>query len=238
MIVPKSVVLIRGQRRSLLELGRLKAQMMAITGSSQQQVLTQLLERKSGATLDELVKSVGLSRTAVNQHLIVLEREGHVRKATPRKTGGRPQHTYVLTEQGTNLFPKQYSWFSKLLIETLREQLGEEQVGQYMYNLGVKKSAMLIPRLIGKNRAERIAEIVKIMNETGFVARTTAPADSDKLPRVECKNCVYHDLSKDYPEVCRFDVGFLSGLMGAKVEHQACMQRGGDSCRFRFIPPA
>jgi DeoR family suf operon transcriptional repressor len=209
-----------------------------MTGNSQQQVLAQLLEHKSGVTVDELIASVGLSRTAVNQHLIVLERQGYIRKGTPRKTGGRPQHVYVLTEEGNNLFPKQYSWFSTLLIQTLREQLGEEQASQYMYNLGVKKSAMLIPRLVGKNRVERIAEIVKIMNETGFVARTVAPAEPDKLPRVECKNCVYHDLSKDYPEVCRFDIGFLSGLMGAEVEHQSCMQRGGQSCRFRFVPPA
>lgn len=208
------------------------------TGNSQQQVLNQLLERKSGATLEELVSSVGLSRTAVNQHLIVLEGQGYIRKGDPRKTGGRPQHVYVLTEEGTNLFPKQYSWFSKLLIETLREQVGEEQVGQFMFELGVKKSAMLIPRLVGKNRAERIAEIVKIMNETGFQAKTVSPADPDKLPRVECKHCVYHDLSKDYPEVCRFDIGFLSGLMGAQVEHQSCMQRGGETCRFRFVHPA
>ena len=211
---------------------------MAPTGNSQQEVLNQLMERKSGATLDELVTAVGLSRTAVNQHLMALEREGYVRKAAPRKSGGRPQNVYVLTEEGTNRFPKQYSWFSKLLIQTLRQQLGEERVSQYMYDLGVKLSADLIPRLIGKNRGERIAEIVKIMNETGFIARTVSPEGSDKLPRVECKNCVYHDLSKDYPEVCRFDVGFLSGLMGAEVEQQACVQRGGDSCRFRFVPPA
>jgi DeoR family transcriptional regulator, suf operon transcriptional repressor len=211
---------------------------MIMTGNSQQQVLAQLLEHKSGVTLDELIATLGLSRTAINQHLMVLERQGYVSKAAPRKTGGRPQHVYVLTESGTNLFPKQYSWFSTLLIQTLREELGEEKASQYMYNLGVKKSAMLIPRLVGKNRVERIAEIVKIMNETGFLARTVDPTEPDKLPRVECKNCVYHDLSKDYPEVCRFDVGFLSGLMGAEVEQQSCMQRGGQSCRFRFVPPA
>jgi DeoR family suf operon transcriptional repressor len=189
--------------------------------------------------LDELVNAVGLSRTAVNQHLIALESGGHVRKAASRKTGGRPQHVYVLTDEGTNLlFPKQYSWFSKMLIETLRQQVGPEQVSQFMYDLGVKLSASLIPRLVGKNRAERIDEIVKIMNETGFVAKTLGPPEAGKLPRVECKNCVYHDLSKDYPEVCRFDIGFLSGLMGAEVEHQSCMQRGGEACRFRFIPPA
>lgn len=212
--------------------------MMAITGSSQQEVLNQLMERRSGTTLEELIAALGLSRTAVNQHLMVLEREGYVQKAAPRKTGGRPQNVYVLTETGTNLFPKQYSWFSKLLIQTLREQMGEEQLSRYMYDMGVNLSANLIPRLIGKNRAERIDEVVKIMNETGFIAKTISPEDPDKLPRVECKNCVYHDLSKDYPEVCRFDIGFLSGLMGAEVEHQSCVQRGGDCCRFRFIPPA
>ena len=212
--------------------------MAAITGNSQQEILNQLMEHKSGVTLDELVAAVGLSRTAVNQHLMALEREGDVRRAAPRKTGGRPLNVYVLTEEGTNRFPKQYSWFSKLLIQTLREQIGEERVSQYMYDLGVKLSAGLIPRLVGKNRVERVAEIVKIMNETGFIARTTSPDGSDKLPRVECKNCVYHDLSKDYPEVCRFDVGFLSGLMGAEVEHQACVQRDDDVCRFRFVPAA
>lgn len=211
---------------------------MAITGNSQQAVLDHLLEHKSGATLDELASAIGLSRTAVNQHLISLESAGHVQKTTPRKSGGRPQHVYVLTEGGANLFPKQYSWFSKMLIQTLREQIGDEKVSQYMYDLGVSLSASLIPRLVGKNRAERIDEIVKIMNETGFIARTIDPATPGKHPRVECKNCVYHDLSKDFPEVCRFDIGFLSGLMGAEVEHQSCMQRGGEACRFRFIPPA
>src|ERR1700722_4974661 len=153
-----------------------RASTMTVPGSSQQAVLDHLLEHKSGATLDELVTAVGLSRTAVNQHLIALEKEGNVRKAAPRRTRGRPQHVYVLTEQGANLFPKQYSWFSNLLLQTLRQQGGEGQGSQYMYELGVKLSASLIPRLVGKNRTERIAEIVKIMNETGFVARVIAPA--------------------------------------------------------------
>jgi DeoR family transcriptional regulator, suf operon transcriptional repressor len=211
---------------------------MATPVNSQQAVLDHLLQHKAGATLDELMTAVGLSRTAINQQLVSLEKQGHVSKDTPRKTGGRPQHVYVLTESGQNLFPKQYSWFSKMLIETLRTQVGEAKASEFMYDLGVKLSAQLIPRLVGLNRNERIDEIVKIMNETGFVARTLSAGTGEKIPRVECKNCVYHDLSKTYPEVCRFDIGFLSGLMGAEVEHQSCMQRGGQACRFRFIPPA
>ena len=211
---------------------------MLFEGDSQQLVLTQLLETKSGLTVDELVDSVGLSRSAVNQHLMTLERNGHVRKATARKTKGRPVRVYMLTEEGTNLFPKKYSWFSRTLLLALRKQVGDAALADYMYNLGMDMSAVGIPRLVGKNRIERIDEIVKIMNETGFLAKTIPPEGKGKLPRVECKNCVYHDLSKEFTEVCRFDIGFLSGLMGAEVEHETCMQRGGESCRFRFKPPA
>jgi predicted ArsR family transcriptional regulator len=210
---------------------------MVLGGDSRRQVLAHLLERKSGSTVDDMIASVGLSRTAVNQHLMVLEREGFVlRKNESRKTGGRPGRLYVLTEEGTNLFPKKYAWFSRLLIQTLREQMGEDQLSRYMFDLGVKMSADLIPRLVGKNRVERVDEIVKVMNEAGFRATTITSERGDKIPRVQCTNCVYHDLSKDYPEVCRFDIGFLSGLMGADVEHQSCMQRGGNACRFRFKP--
>lgn len=203
-------------------------------GGGQQQVLAQLLERKAGMTVDELVESVGLSRSAVNQHLVALERDGYIRQGTARRTKGRPGRVYLLTENGTNQFPKQYSWFARIVLQGLRQKVGDAELATYMYELGIDMSAVGIPRLVGKNRAERVLEIVKIMNETGFVARTI-PADvGDKLLRIECKNCVYHDLSKEFTEVCRFDIGFLSGLMGAEVEHQSCMQRGGDACRFRF----
>lgn len=211
---------------------------MLVEGESQQVVLAELLEHKSGMTVDELVDSVGLSRSAINQHLISLERNGHVRKTTARRTKGRPGRVYVLTEDGTNLFPKKYSWFSRTLLLALRQQVGEAGLADFMYNLGVDMSAVAIPRLVGKNRRERIDQIIQIMNETGFLAQTVASEGDDKLPRIECKNCVYHDLSKEFNEVCRFDIGFLSGLMGAEVEHEACMQRGSEACRFRFKPPA
>lgn len=211
---------------------------MPAEGSSQRELLTRLLETKSGMTVDELAESMSLSRTAINQHVVVLEGAGYVRRTTARRTRGRPGRVYVLTDAGTNLFPKKYSWFSTLLLKSLREQMGTEGVAAYMHDLGVRMSAAGIPRLVGKNRTERIVEIVRIMNETGFAARVTSPQDGDRIPRIECKNCVYHDLSKDFPEVCRFDLGFLGGLMGAEVEHQECMQRGGEACRFRFVPPA
>ncbi len=211
---------------------------LAHLGQSQRQLLALLLDSDIGLTVDELSGGTGLSRSAVNQHLAALERDGYVQRSRARSTGGRPGNVYALSEIGKSLFPKQYSWFSRALLLGLRKEIGEDRFAAYMYDMGVDLSAAAIPRLVGKTRAERVVEIVAIMNETGFAARLVDPEPGDRLPRIACKNCVYHDLSKEFSEVCRFDIGFLSGLMGAQVEHQECMQRGGTSCRFRFVPPA
>src|ERR1700722_8843353 len=115
-----------------------------LMSNTRQGILDQLLEHKSGLTVDEIIEAIGISRTAVNQHLIALERKTFIRKSAPRKTGGRPVQTYVLTQEGNNQFPKQYSWFSALLVSTLREELGSERLNHYMFNLGMKSSAGLI----------------------------------------------------------------------------------------------
>lgn len=159
-------------------------------------------------------------------------------RGAARKTAGRPQQTFVLTDSGIDIFPKQYSWFSRVLLQALKSKVGGDDLGEFMFSLGVDMSASALPRITGKTRLERIAEIVRIMNETGFSAHSIE-AENGELPRIACRNCVYHDLSKDNPEVCRFDIGFISGLMGADVEHEECMHRdGSETCRFRFVPYA
>ncbi len=208
-----------------------------IVGDTQQKLLSKLLEAKSGLTVDELAASLDITRSAVKQHLTGLERSGFVQH-TSSKSGGRPRFLYTLTDSGIDLFPKRYSWFSRVMLESLRKTIGASKFGAYMYELGVDMSAAAIPRLVGKTRVERVVEIVKIMNEAGFAAQVTSPGTGEKLPRIECRNCVFHDLSKEYNEVCQFDLGFLSGLMGAPIDHQECMQRGGHVCRFRFLPKA
>ncbi|MCM2477055.1 winged helix-turn-helix transcriptional regulator [Rhizobium sp. CG5] len=212
--------------------------MMLSGGGTQRRLLAQLLDVKNGLSIDDLAQRLDISRTAVKQHLSGLERDGYVARGTARKTAGRPEQTFVLTDDGIDVFPKQYSWFSRVLLQTLRSRIGEADLGEFMFNLGVDMSAAALPRITGKTRSERILEIVRIMNETGFVAQAIE-GDAGSLARIACKNCVYHDLAKDHPEVCRFDIGFISGLMGADVEQEECMQRDeGQVCRFRFIPYA
>ncbi len=202
-------------------------------GPRQQQLLQVLLENKSGLTVDELSKSLGITRTAVNQHLLVLESGGYIAKGKLTKTGGRPGHTYMLTEQGHDLFPKQYAWFSQLLLDSLQKQIGEDGLEKYMTRLGIELSKSLKDRIKGTTPEERIVEVAAMMQELGYDAH--AEQTENRLPVINAHNCVYHHLAKTHREVCQFDLSLLSTLLNADIKHSTCMAKGDQCCQFQVI---
>ncbi|BCX81951.1 DeoR family transcriptional regulator, suf operon transcriptional repressor [Methylomarinovum caldicuralii] len=199
--------------------------MLANFGERQQQLLNLLLENKSGMTMDELARALGVSKPAVHQHLTVLERDGYVARHALVKTGGRPSQIFVLSDRGIHLFPKQYAWFSKLLLQQLLERMGSEAVEKLLYQLGRETAASLRPRLEGLSLPERLQAVVRIMGEFGYEATLEGET-------VAARNCVYHNLAKAHPEVCALDAGLLEGLLDRKVIQRECMVRGGGACRF------
>lgn len=203
-------------------------------GRRQQELLKLMLKNKAGVSIDELAAEARVTRTAVRQHLTALEAEGYVRKGDERKTAGRPGQTFVLTVRGTELFPRQYSWFSGLLLNAIRGERGSEGLAQWLRELACTVATSLNSRLEGKQDEQRLEAIVTILNELAFEAKATLPVDRPSETAIEASNCIYHDLAQQFPEVCQFDLELLSQLTGSEVEHQECIVRGGHSCRFRF----
>jgi DeoR family transcriptional regulator, suf operon transcriptional repressor len=71
----------------------------------------------------------GIGRTAINQHLATLRQQGYVANGQVLKGRGRPRKSYVLTNDGINLFPKKYNWFSAMLLNILQTQDGSRPIG-------------------------------------------------------------------------------------------------------------
>lgn len=202
-------------------------------GQTQQQILKGLLENKEGLTIDDMVKALDITRTAIHQHVNSLERDGYVEKHALTKTGGRPGQVYVLSDKGVHLFPKQYAWFSELLLVDLEKQLGAKGLENYLRQLGESLADDLRNRLVGNTPVEQVAEIANIMQELGYEA-SVSPETNNELPAITACNCVYHDLASKHHEVCALDLALLSSLSGRKVEHAECMVRGGQACRFKI----
>ncbi|MDQ0465601.1 putative ArsR family transcriptional regulator [Caulobacter ginsengisoli] len=208
--------------------------MLEVIGQRQQALLHLLLERKQGLTVDQMAAALGITRTAVREHVAALERDRLIApgQALP-STGGRPGRRYVLTPRGHALFPKQYDLMARLLLESLARQLGGgPAVEAELAELGARLAADLKGRIGGATLAERAGATALLMRELGY----EATAGGGETPEIEAFNCVYHELAQKDRAVCALDLALIGGLAEAEVEHRACMARGDDSCRFCLKP--
>lgn len=201
------------------------------TGSRQDQILTLLLNSTAGMSIDELAAKLEISRNAVKQHLVVLEKQQVVKEAALNSTGGRPARSYTLTEQGLNRFPKQYAWFCNLLLSDLAAEMSTEALEKMMWNMGVKLAQSLAPQFTNKTPEQKLAALVELMQSLGYHAELEL---QQAQPSIKAVNCVYHDLAQQHPELCQFDQALISTLLEQPVQQINCMAKKDCDCRFKI----
>lgn len=209
--------------------------MLEIFGVRQKELLTLLLKNKAGLTADELSERLGVTRNAVRQHLAALENDRLLQKGPTRASGGRPQQLYVLTEKGHECFPRHYSWFAQLLVESVQQESGAEGLGARLSAMGTRVGAQLraqYPEL--KTREEKVRKLAEIMQEIGYSTQNSSTPDADSV--IDADNCVFHHLAMKNPDICQFDLALASSFTESEIDHQECMAKNDNICRFKFIP--
>jgi predicted ArsR family transcriptional regulator len=204
-------------------------------GLRQRQILDLLLANKEGLYIDEIARQLHISRNAVQQHIVTLVADGYLQMGEQNKTAGRPVRRYVLTEAGINTFPKQYAWFSQLMLMDLKNEIGSEAFLRYMKKLGENLSQRYMHRFIGKNADERRLELLSIMDELGFKTDNNADATHQEKTSIKAYNCIFHDLAQQHNEICQFDIALMRSLLEKDVELTSCMAKGNGACCFKLI---
>jgi predicted ArsR family transcriptional regulator len=199
----------------------------------QHQILEQLLKNRTGLSIDAFAKVLDISRAAVQQHVAGLEGDGYIKKNSLYKTAGRPVVIYGITDKGINYFPKQYAWFSDLILGELRREKGAEGFKDYMQRLGVRLADNLRGQFEGKNLNDRMDELLLIMANLGFQVTTDTESEAGKSV-IRANNCIYHDLAQKHNEICAFDLALMSSLLGKEVKQSSCMAKGDCACHFRI----
>lgn len=206
---------------------------LAAFSPRQQALMQHLLHERGGLTAEELGRSLGISRTAMDQQLKGLERQNYVEKYQRPSTGGRPSNAFRLTIGGIHLFPKHYALFSELLITLIKDKSGGEALTEYLEALGRSLAQEFKHRVRGDSEAQRMQEVAGLMQELGYEAEAIIATDAPNK-EIQAFNCVYHHLAAQHEEVCKLDLALLGGLLDTEVEQTECMVRGGTACRFRI----
>ncbi len=207
--------------------------MLELLGSRQQELLKLLLKNKGGLTLEELSEYLKITRNAVRQHIAALENNGIVTEGVTRPSGGRPEQLYVLTDEGKEFFPRNYSWFAQLMVESIAQESGVEGLRERLGTMGVGVAQQLLSQnSVLKTREQKVEKLSEVMEELGYNTRSFA-VNSD-APTIEADNCIFHNLAMKNPEICQFDLALLSTFTDSTVNHEECMAKGGNVCRFKF----
>ena len=206
--------------------------MLELLGNRRHELLKLLLRSKGGLTVEELSKDLNITRNAVRQHLAGLVADGLVAGGATRATGGRPERLYHLTDAGRESFPRRYSWFAGLIVESIMTEGGIGALRRRLATLGTTVARKLRASHPGlTSRKQKIEKLAALMEDLGYDTGGKTPNDHT----IEAFNCVFHDLAQANPEVCQFDLALLSTFTDSKVEHAECMAKGGNVCRFKFV---
>ncbi|WP_243294089.1 helix-turn-helix transcriptional regulator [Geothrix mesophila] len=199
---------------------------------NQRKILEFLLGHHGGATLDELGAHLGLTRTAVQQHVLRLLDLGCLTYEDARGAVGRPRRRYLISDEGIDVFPKKYSWLANAILAQLALDLGPGGSRAFMKNLAGAVAASLESQVNPANPpAQRLRKVTALMNDLGYRA-VLKPGEGAGEAAIEAVNCVYHSVAKAHPELCQFDVSLIEQASGMSVHLETCIAKGGAVCRF------
>jgi DeoR family suf operon transcriptional repressor len=205
--------------------------------NNQKKILEFLQEHSQGSTLEDLVDHLGITKTAVKEHINRVQDLGYVRFIDNKGSVGRPRRNYFLSNEGIESFPKKYSWLSNVILEQLTKELTSEGLGNFMKKLADTVAASTENEFVNlKTPSQRLKKITHILNELGYKA-VLKESNVNKVAVIEAVNCVYHSVAKEHPTLCQFDVRFIENTSGMQVKLERCIAKGDSVCRFCVTKP-
>ncbi|MBM3925780.1 MAG: ArsR family transcriptional regulator [SAR202 cluster bacterium] len=202
----------------------------APTTGTRLQILN-LLQEKGEASVGQLAEDLALASATVRRHLDVLLRDRLVEYHQVRKSLGRPEYAYTLTEDGQEVLPKHYQdLLSDVLLEmsklTPEDTMGRD--GRALASLVFSRLAEKITQPYQEQDLEpRLAALLDILAKGDF------SPDVERLNggvRILLHNCPYRSVAQSQESVCFFDESLISNLLKAPVEKEQCIRIGHKSC--------
>jgi len=192
--------------------------------------LLDTMKRRGEVRVDELAEALGVTVSAVRQHLSSLQADGWVLHRQVRAGPGRPHHLYRLSPEGDRLFPRAYA---AITIDLLAEAEAEdpEIVERMFERRRARRVERAQVRLAGKSLPERVHELTRILDEDGYLAEVIDLGDGRF--RIVEHNCAILAVASKYGTACGTELAFIREVLpDAHVERVAHLLAGGHVCAY------
>lgn len=195
-------------------------------GPTRRQILGELCGGRR--TANELSKTLGISGSAVREHLKRLTEEGLVRHAVERRGVGKPTHVYELTADGHHVMSRAYVPVLGAVLDSVEAEQGTEVLEEILRSAG----RSLAPRKAPTRGSveHRAALAAAALEELGASVAMSVQEDTITL-QGNC--CPLAPLTASAPSLCRMLESMLGALSGLDVREN-CSREAPPRCRFEM----
>ncbi len=190
-------------------------------------IILQHLQRHGQATIKELEDVLGVSTTAVREHLAHLQAHGLIATSTVRRGPGRPRFVYTLTSKAQSLFPKHYDQLINLLLRELMFAEGKEKVDELLDRVSKRMANEYAGQISGEDIRARLDALRAMFEAKGIPAEVQQSGDG-----IHIFACPYFDVAQEHPAVCRMERQMLEDVLGEKISLEGSIREGHRNCRF------
>ncbi|HEX6383753.1 MAG TPA: DeoR family transcriptional regulator [Anaerolineae bacterium] len=198
---------------------------------STRDTILETLKQSPQAKIEELAGAADVSPVTVRHHLNSLQADGLVEVDSIRRKVGRPYYVYSLSEKGHELFPQKYFRLTNRLLDEIKARLPSEAVTELFQGL--------VETIVEEHTGEfedlpfekRIAYLVDLLAEEGFLARWNKTEDGYQLIEYSCP---YLSVGQKHAEICTLDHSLMVSVLQTSVKQHSCMLHGDDCCEFTF----
>lgn len=200
--------------------------------SSPASIILKHLQRRGQATIKDLEDVLGVSTTAVREHLAHLQADGLVFPGLVRRGPGRPHFLYKLTDKAQSLFPKHYDLLINVLLHEIAAAEGKEKVDQLMERVSRRLAQDYADRISAEELRARLDELRQALEAKGVPAEVQQSGDE-----IQIFACPYLDVAQEHPQVCVMERQMLEQVLGEKIVLEGSIREGHHNCRFVIQEP-
>jgi DeoR family suf operon transcriptional repressor len=188
------------------------------------------LQRHGEATVKDLEELLGISTTAVREHLTHLQAKDLVTTRLVRQGPGRPHAAYFLTDEAQNLFPKEYDTLTNMLLREIASQEGPDRLQVLLDAVGARLAEEYRSPAVGAELPERLIALRESLERRGIPVELLPAGTSFRLFA-----CPYLDVAQEHAGVCAMERRMVEQVLGEHVVLESTIREGGRSCHFTVV---
>lgn len=198
--------------------------------------IIRLLVGKPPQTISELIRAIGVTRTAVSEQLNELVAAGLVVRTMERLPGrGRPRYLYAATQDALMLL---FARGQELVIPSIWRAI-DQTGGRELTKKVVKRATQAIadhyrPRITGRSIRERLHQIAEVWSEEGHLIDVIEEEHGRLLLRK--RSCGFVSMFEETRTVCGLDMDVIAALAQAPLRRVECRHDGDPCCSFEVCP--